>query len=459
MERIRYLLVPAVIPLLPLLGLFFIPQTQRRRRFITGGMLFTLVFAFLGMGLQGSAKAGSLGWLEFSLQGTPMGAVISLSIASLLCLAGLFGFEVLDGKECNYYIAFLTVFIAVQLMTGAGSLPLFLAAWLIAAVTCDVLVKRSPKGLRFYRIGTVMSGVLLLAGSILACNSNAVLTFLPHTTTGNPVLPAALLIAGFALHTFTCQLTPASAPTSVVLYVGMGSMGLFGAIQTICYLFGISALEDTIIQSVFPPIFLLLAVICGVLALRCQNLTQRLSCLAASQSGIVLFGLCALQQKLFIGAALLLVLGAICLTALLLCSSAFRYTQGKTLVSQLEGIGRQMPLALFCFGCAAFGLVGLPPFAGSVSRLYLARGALASLDWGIGAVLVLLLLAALAAIALLKPLYQGFFPGQKFESDTKMHYGACVGLPIAILSAVLLLAGLMPVYLLQWVQTAASLFG
>ncbi len=118
-----------------------------------------------------------------------------------------------------------------------------------------------------------------------------------------------------------------------------------------------------------------------------------------------------------------------------------------------------MPLALFCFGCAAFGLVGLPPFAGSVSRLYLARGALASLDWGIWAVLILLFLAALAAIALLKPLYQGFFPGQKFESDTKMHYGVCVGLPIAILSAVLLLAGLMPVYLLQWVQTAASLFG
>lgn len=459
MERIRYLLVPVIIPLIPLLGLFFTPQTQRRRRFITGGLLFTIVFAFLGMGLQGSVKPASVGWLEFSLQSTPLGGVFSLSMAVLLCLTGIFGFEVLDGKERNYYIAFLTVCIAVQAVACMGSLPLFLAAWLAGAIACDALVKRNPKGLRFYHIGTAISGALLVVGTALAISQRTALTFLPHTVKTDIALPAALLVAGFALHTLVCQLTPAAAPTSVVLYVGMGSVGLFGVIQTIYYLFGISALEGTFLQSWLPPVFLLIAFAAGLLALRSQNLTQRLGCLAASQSGIILFGLCALQKELFIGAALLLVLGDICMTALLLCSSAFRYTQGKTLVSQLEGIGRQMPLALFCFGCAAFGLVGLPPFAGSVSRWHLACGALSGLDWGIFAVLALLLLAALTALSLLKPLNQGFFPGREYETDTKLHYGACVGVPIAILAAVLLFMGLFPIHLLQLVQTAACLFG
>lgn len=458
MERIRYLLVPVIIPLIPLLGLFLIPQTQRRRRLITGGLLFTIVFAFLGMGLQGSVTAASVGWLEFSLQGTPLGGVFSLTMAVLLCLTGIFGFEVLDGKERNYYIAFLTVDIAVQAAACMGSLPLFLMVWLIGAVACDVLVQRNPKGLVFYRIGTAVSGVLLAAGTVLAASQHAALTFLPHTVKTGAAFPAALLVAGFALHTLTCQLTPAAAPTSVVLYVGMGSVGLFGVMQTIYYLFGISALKGSFLQSWLPPAFLLIAFAMGLLALFCQNLTQRLGCLAASQSSIILFGLCTLQKDLFTGAALLFVLGDICLTALLLCSSAFRYTQGKTLISQLEGIGRQMPLALFCFGCAAFGLVGLPPFAGSVSRWHLARGALSSLNWGILAVLVLLILAALTAFALLKPLHQGFFPGREYETDTKLHYGACVGFPIAFLAAVLLLMGLFPIHLLQMVQTAACLF-
>ena len=117
-----------------------------------------------------------------------------------------------------------------------------------------------------------------------------------------------------------------------------------------------------------------------------------------------------------------------------------------------------MPLALFCFGCAAFGLVGLPPFVGSVSRWHLAIGAMSALPGGFVWVAALLVLAALAAAALLVPLSRGFFPGQDYEPDTKMHYGACVGVPIALLAGVLLWSGVFPEYLLRWVTAASAVF-
>ncbi len=458
-SRICYLLVPVVMPLVPLLGMFFIPQTQRRRRLITGGLLFTLIFSLLAAGLQGDCLLGTLDGLEISLLGTSTSATLSVTLAGLLALAGIFGFEVLDSQERRYYMAFLGIFSAVQATLCVGNLPLFLAGWLIAVLCGDVLVRRAPKGLSLYRIGTLVSGILLLAGAVLTGTNGLSLSFLPHETVAVPALPALLLILGFALHALVCQFVPVAAPTTVVLHVGLSSMSLFGVVQVILNLFGADTLMGSPVQTLLPPVFLMLALVAGAAALRCQTLIGRLRCLAMSQSGLVLFGLCTLQEDLFTGAFLLLVFGDLCITALLLCAAAFRYTQGKILVRDLEGIGRQMPLALFCFGCAAFGLVGLPPFVGSVSRFYMARGALVDLNWGMAAAVVLLILCGLAALALLRPLSRGFFPGEAYEPDTKLHYGPCVGLPIAVLTCILLVAGLLPLHLLHWVQSAGGLFG
>lgn len=456
-SRTFYLLVPVVMPLVPLLGLFFIPQTQRRRRLITGGLLFTLIFSLIATDLQGNFVMGTLGGMEWGLLGTPDSAILSVVLAGLLSLAGIFGFEVLEGQERRYYMAFLGMFAAVQALLCAGSLPQLLLCWLAAVLCCDVLVQRKPKRLVLYRIGTLVSGLLLLAGAVATCTSGLSLQFQLQESTTAPVLPALLLIVGFAVHALTCQAIPAEAPSTVVLYIGLSSLDLYGVMRILQMLFGTEALMGSPVQTILSPLFLAVALVAGVAALRCKTLISCLRCLAMSQSGLILFGLCGLTQDLFVGAFLLLVFGAVCMTSLLLCAAAFRYTQGKTLIRDLEGIGRQMPLALFCFGCAAFGLVGLPPFVGSVSRWYMTRGVLDSASWGMVAAIILLVLSGLAALVLLWPLSRGFFPGEDYEPDTKIHYGPCVGLPIAVLTAILLVAGLMPLHLLQWISTAGGL--
>jgi multicomponent Na+:H+ antiporter subunit D len=47
----------------------------------------------------------------------------------------------------------------------------------------------------------------------------------------------------------------------------------------------------------------------------------------------------------------------------------------KTNVSQLDGIGRRMPVTMAAFAVGALSLMGIPPSAGFVSKWYIVQGA------------------------------------------------------------------------------------
>ncbi|MCX8034542.1 MAG: proton-conducting transporter membrane subunit, partial [Thermodesulfovibrio sp.] len=48
----------------------------------------------------------------------------------------------------------------------------------------------------------------------------------------------------------------------------------------------------------------------------------------------------------------------------------------KTNISELDGIGRQMPFTMASFIVGALSMIGIPPFAGFISKWYLSLGAL-----------------------------------------------------------------------------------
>ena len=468
MPRIRFLLIPVLLTLVPFVGTYVFPQAQRRRRLITGGLLFALIFSLLATGLQGSFHFISLGWLQISLLGTPMGGLMGVFFAFLLALTAIFSFEVQDGDELRFSRGFLLLAAGVQLGTCVGSLPLFLLAWLLAALSADDLIlhQRGTKGrhaaavpVRF-RPATLGFFALLAAGALLAGLAGVPLTFLPHETPAAGVLlPAALLLAGLIGHAFYCLSTAVQGPTAVALWVLLAGLDLFGVLQVVYRLFGIPALLHTVFETVLPVVFLVCAVAAAWLSLRQQELLRRLRQLALSQVCLVLFGLLSLQKQIFMGGCLLLLVSMVSTAALLLCAFTFSYTESRTQVQQLEGIGRQLALPLFCFGCASFVMVGLPPFAGSLALWNLAEGALAASPWGLVVAVPLIAVSAAVAAALLPLVRRGFFPGRDFEPDTRASFGFGVGFPLFIVTAALLLAGIFPQTLLRWVQIAADLFG
>ncbi|MBR2560742.1 MAG: proton-conducting membrane transporter, partial [Eubacterium sp.] len=141
---------------------------------------------------------------------------------------------------------------------------------------------------------------------------------------------------------------------------------------------------------------------------------------------------------------------------LFLCAGAFICKTGKTRVEELYGIGRSMPLPLFCFAAAGLSLIGIPPFTGFVSKWYLAEGSLAAFPaagW-IGAA-VLLVSALLTAGYLLVPVSKGFFPGEGYAFGP-VHCGLCICIPLVILAAGTLILGLFPSQLMTWIGSLTA---
>ena len=67
---------------------------------------------------------------------------------------------------------------------------------------------------------------------------------------------------------------------------------------------------------------------------------------------------------------------------LFFCAGNLAETLGVHKVSEMNGVGRRMPWTMAAFTIGAFGMIGVPPIAGFISKWYLGMGALeAGQNW------------------------------------------------------------------------------
>jgi multicomponent Na+:H+ antiporter subunit D len=92
---------------------------------------------------------------------------------------------------------------------------------------------------------------------------------------------------------------------------------------------------------------------------------------------------------------------------LFFCAGAIFVKTGKENISEMNGIGRQMPLTLGAFAVGAIGLAGIPPVCGYLSKWYLCLG---SLEAGEMIFVLILLTSSLLNVAYFFPIvYRAFF--------------------------------------------------
>ena len=181
-----------------------------------------------------------------------------------------------------------------------------------------------------------------------------------------------------------------------------------------------------------------------------------------SQLSYVLFGLSTLHPVGIAGALLHVLFHSVAKSLLFMGAGSIIHQSGKTHVSDLRGLGRQMPITFGCFTLGSLSLVGIPPFAGFFSKWYLANGALASevsvFCW-LGP--VILLLSALLTAGYLFPIaVQGFLPGKSYDKNSfkKCEAELSMTIPMMILAALALLLGIFSSGIINFVlQLAAGL--
>ncbi len=246
----------------------------------------------------------------------------------------------------------------------------------------------------------------------------------------------------------------APAPVSALLHaVAVVKAGAFGVVRIVYDVFGIGLAREL---SLLEPLAVIAAItiIYGSLrALTQDNIKRRLAYSTVSQLSYIALGV-AIPGTLATAAALVhLVHQGVMKITLFFCAGNLAETLKIHKVSELDGIGRRMPLTMGAFTIGALGMIGMPPVAGFITKWMLGLGGLQTGDGWI--ILILMASSALNAAYFLPILHAAWLRPAKQEWKT--HRPAKWGEAPWMLLVPTLVAGLLSLLLGLFAATGWSI--
>lgn len=399
-------------------------------------------------------------------------------------LAGFFAFEYMkhEKEEKRYFGFYLLVFGVMLALCFAGNLVTFYLFYEMMTLLSMPMVlhsrsKDAIKGGLKYLFYSLCGAYMVLFG-IYFMNKYALT--LDFTAGGVMDMAAAagnegiLLAASFAmilgfsvkagmfpLHAWLPTAHPvAPAPASAALSGVIVKMGVLGMLRVVYYIVGADFIRGTWVQTTWMILALITIFMGSMLAYREKVLKKRLAYSTVSQASYILFGMALLTPEGMTGSMLHVVFHAVIKSTLFLSAGAIIYKTGKTRVDELKGIGKEMPVTIWCYTFAAAALIGIPPASGFISKWHLAIGSLESgipvFSW-LGPV-VLLVSALLTAGYLLPITVNGFLPGADFDYKglKKKEPVKMMLIPLMILAALAILLGVFPNPLTDFISEIVS---
>lgn len=456
-----YLAVPVLLPILGgilLLGLRKTVRGERRERvmmiavevLVTANTLivWSLIVAMLRGGLSGR-------WVLFRLfsdltvmfQLDRMGSVFAGLASFLWPLATLYAFEYMEHEERKAtFFAYYTMTYGVTMgIALAGNLvTLYFFYEMLTLVTFPLVLypmtreaARASRKYLYYSIGGAAFAFLGLV-FVLGFSSTGNTGFVPggvldlmRAGENKDVLLLIYVLAFFGFgvkaallpcHGWLPAATVAPTPVTALLHaVAVVKSGAFAILRFTYFCYGASFLRGTWAQAVVMTAALLTIVFGSTMAVREVHWKRRLAYSTISNLSYILFG-AAMMSPVGLAAALShLVAHAFMKICSFFCAGAVMHKTGKTHVYELDGLGRKMPVTFGCLTVASLSLMGIPLFAGFISKWNLGQAAFASgvqleaggAAWarlpyvGVG---VILYSALMTGIYMLTVLVRAYFP-------------------------------------------------
>ena len=485
-----FILVPISFPILAGLALpvlRFCKERKKRQVYVASVVIATAALVLLVISL------GNLEFKGFSI--TPsiyfLLKIDNLSRFFLVLASGLwilstfYLFEYIKqfGKDIRFFSFFLIVYgVIIGLCMSGNFFTLYLFYEMMTLTTYPLVIHSETKqamkagtkylaysffGASFALIGFVFinhfghtinftpGGVLDMA--MVSGNENLLLGIFLLTFIGFGSKAALWPLHGWVPDVYSAGPNPVNALSSGVFT----KVGVLAIIRMMFYLFGADFVFDSWAQTVLMIMTLMTVFMGSMLAYKEKELKRRLAYSTISQVSYVLFGLMIVSVIGFRGAMLHILFHAIIKAVLFFAAGAIIYKTQKTYVHELRGIGKSMPITMWCFAIASVALIGVPPTAGIVSKWSLGVGAISSnlpMLGMIGAG-VLLISALLTAGYLMSIVAIAFFPGSKFdyESLEKREPGRLMVVPLVILAACSILFGMFPMWLIGYIDGIAVL--
>ncbi len=266
--------------------------------------------------------------------------------------------------------------------------------------------KEAFAGGRTYFAYTLAGGVSLLLGVVWLTAKIGSVDFsdqgsseIVELADAEPVVATAifvLIVAGLGvkaalvpLHGWLPKAMVAPAPVSALLHaVAVVKAGVFGIVLFVDYVYGIEVADQLGLLTPLAVLASITIVYGSVQALRQDGIKARLAYSTVSQVSYIVLGVSVASVLATTGAIAHIVNQGLMKITLFFCAGLLAEVLGVTKISQLSGMGRRMPWTCAAFSVGAVGMVGLPPFAGFISKWYLVSGAVDTGQFWVMAILV-----------------------------------------------------------------------
>ncbi|MCK4712264.1 MAG: monovalent cation/H+ antiporter subunit D family protein, partial [Marinosulfonomonas sp.] len=200
----------------------------------------------------------------------------------------------------------------------------------------------------------------------------------------------------------------APTPVSALLHaVAVVKAGVFTMLKVGIYIFGIDFLAETGASEWLMWLAAYTIIAASVVAMTKDNLKARLAYSTISQLSYITLGMALATSMGALGGGMHIAMHAMGKITLFMCAGSIYVATHKTNISQMNGLGRAMPITYLAFLIGALSIIGLPPLGGSWGKWLLIVGAL---DAGQQVMVAVLMLSSLLNVAYLLPIVgRGFF--------------------------------------------------
>lgn len=464
MSEVQLLSWILIVPLLAAAGVIAsgkYPNIRETISIIAGLLLFALVVN-LGSSVDWNntatvTLAEPIPGLSLALSLEPLGLLFALVASFLWPVTTIYAVGYMrthkEQNQTRFYAAFaVSISAAMGTALSANMLTLFVFYEILTLATYPLVTHagndKSRQAGRVY-LGILMGtsvGFLLLA-MIWTWHIAGSLTFTQGGVFDDNVSPTILsvLLILYVFGTGKAAIMPfhrwlpaamvAPTPVSALLHaVAVVKAGVFTILKVSVYIFGIDTIADLVVSDWLMIIAALTIVIASAIALRKDNFKARLAYSTVSQLSYVTMGAMLGIAAGAIGGGLHIAMHAFGKITLFFCAGAVFVTAHKSKISELNGIGKRMPLTMGAFAIGAISMIGAPPLAGFISKWYLLGGAFQTEQWiAVAAILI----STLLNVAYFMPIvYAAFFK----EEDPQHLHGEHGEAPLPIVLALLITA-------------------
>ncbi len=245
-------------------------------------------------------------------------------------------------------------------------------------------------------------------------------------------------------HSWLPSAMVAPTPVSALLHaVAVVKTGVFVVVKVVLHIFGINLLSQLGLGTALAYFASFTILVASTIALRQDNLKARLAYSTVSQLSYVILGVALLTPSGITGSVMHIVLHAFGKITLFFTAGAIYVTTHKTKISELDGIGKQMPFTMTAFTAGAISMIGIPPLGGFLSKWFLGLGAIEAGELPI--ILVLATSTILNACYFMPVVYAAFFKepaaSHNSHSDEKALSGIQEAPPMMVTALVLTATG------------------